>query len=115
MQNRNFTVDELGFIQLVDTKVLAAAARGEIDMNKLARDALANRGLDTQGKWVGFEKAAKIAAQAQPNIEQIARRHLDIETLATRNSDRLDFHDVSVWEIKSALEEAYQAGKLAAS
>lgn len=62
----NFTVDELGFIQLADTKVLAAAARGEIDMNKLARQELANRGLDTQGKWVGFKAAAEIAEQAQP-------------------------------------------------
>lgn len=111
MKNNNgFTVDELGFIQLADTKVLAAAARGEIDINKLARDELANRGLDAQGKWVGFKAAAEIAEQAQSGIEQIARRHLHIETLATRNSDRLDFHNVSVGGIKAALEEAYHAG-----
>lgn len=47
-------------------------------------------------------------------IEQIARRHLRIETLATRNSDGLDFHDLSVWDIKAALEAAYKAGKNAA-
>jgi hypothetical protein len=39
---------------------------------------------------------------------------LFIQTLETQNSDRHDFHDVSVWAIKSALEAAYAAGVLAA-
>jgi hypothetical protein len=43
-------------------------------------------------------------------IEQIALDHLFIQTLETQNSDRHDFHDVSVWAIKSALEAAYAAG-----
>ena len=58
--NKEFTVDELGFIQTALTKVLAAAARGEIDLNRLAREELAARGLDQNGVWVGFDKAAKI-------------------------------------------------------
>jgi hypothetical protein len=45
-----FTVDEVGFIQIALTKVLAAAARGELDLNLLAREELASRGLDTQGE-----------------------------------------------------------------
>lgn len=40
----------------------------------------------------------------------IAQKHLSIETLDTRNSDRLDFHDVSVWGVRSALEAAFKAG-----
>ena len=55
-----FTVDELGFIQTALTKVLAAAARGEIDLNRLAREELAARGLDDQGVWVGFPRAKQI-------------------------------------------------------
>jgi len=47
-------------------------------------------------------------------LQQIALDHLFIETLETRNSDRLDFHDVSVWGIKGALLAAYEAGQLAA-
>jgi hypothetical protein len=43
-------------------------------------------------------------------LTQIAQQHLDIETLETRHSDRLDFHDLAVWSIKAALEAAYQAG-----
>ena len=44
-------------------------------------------------------------------LTKIAQKHLDIETLATRKSDRLDFHDVAVWSLKAALETAYQAGQ----
>ncbi len=54
------TVDEGGFIQIALTKVLAAAARGELDLNLLAREELASRGLDTQGDWVGFDRARQI-------------------------------------------------------
>ena len=47
-------------------------------------------------------------------LNQIAAEHLHIDTLATRNSDRLDFHDVSVWGVKSALQAAFDAGLRAA-
>ncbi len=55
-------------------------------------------------------KAAKAAQHLDKLLERIALDHLFIETLATRNSDSLDFHDASVWGIKSALMAAYQAG-----
>ena len=44
-------------------------------------------------------------------LAELALRHLGIETLATRNSDGLDFHDVAVWAIRDALEAAWQAGR----
>jgi hypothetical protein len=47
-------------------------------------------------------------------IESIAQDHLFIETLETRHSDRLDFHDVSVWGVKEALQAAFDAGMRAA-
>ena len=40
----------------------------------------------------------------------IAHKHLGIETLETRNSDRLDFYDCAVWCIRDALEAAFKAG-----
>ena len=55
-----FTVDEIGFIQIADAKVLAAVARGEIDLNRIAREELASRGLGLHGEWVGFQKARTI-------------------------------------------------------
>ena len=57
----------------------------------------------------------KQAAQAlDQQLQQIALDHLFIETLETRHSDRMDFHEVSVWGVKSALMAAYEAGRQAA-
>ena len=54
-----FTVDETGFIQIALTKVLAAVARGELDLNRLAKEELAARGLNDRGNWIGFDAAKK--------------------------------------------------------
>jgi hypothetical protein len=54
--------------------------------------------------------ANKTAQQLDQLLARIALDHLFIETLETRNRDRLDFHDVSVWAVQSALVAAYQAG-----
>ena len=35
-------------------------ARGEIDLNRIAREELASRGLGLRGEWVGFQKAREI-------------------------------------------------------
>ena len=67
-----FTVDEIGFIQIADAKVLAAVARGEIDLNRIAREELANRGLGLRGEWVGFKKAREIHGLNGP--EKMGRR-----------------------------------------
>ncbi|QDP54839.1 MAG: hypothetical protein Unbinned3891contig1000_37 [Prokaryotic dsDNA virus sp.] len=47
----------------------------------------------------------------QKTLEDIANKELDLETLETRKMDSLDFHELSVWEIKKALEAAYEAGR----
>ena len=46
-------------------------------------------------------------------LTQIAQSKLGIETLETRKSDGLDFHDVAVWSVKDALEAAFEAGRKA--
>jgi hypothetical protein len=43
-------------------------------------------------------------------LTQIAQQHLGIETLQTRHSDSLDFHDLAVWNLRAALEAAFNAG-----
>lgn len=55
-----FSVNEIGFIQIAPAKVLAAVARGEIDLNRIAREELASRGLGLNGEWVGFRTAREI-------------------------------------------------------
>lgn len=108
------------------TTLLLAIEAGVADPVKLARAELANRGLDASGAWCGFPKAREIhlgerrdaAAAADATTEQvvaeIARRILHIDTLDTRNSDALDFHTVSVWQVKEALAAAFAAGQAAA-
>jgi hypothetical protein len=44
-------------LQIASVMVLTMAARGDIDLNLLARMELAARGLDADGKWVGFDTA----------------------------------------------------------
>lgn len=41
----------------------------------------------------------------------IARHCLRVPTLSTRHSDALDFREVSVWNLKAALEAAFDAGR----
>ena len=43
-------------------------------------------------------------------LEDTAKEHLRVPTLETRKSDSLDFHDLAVWQLRAALEAAYQAG-----
>lgn len=52
-----------------------------------------------------------MTAAQQAQIEKIAQTHLGIETLASRNSDRLDFYGLGVSGIKAALEAAFKAGQ----
>ena len=57
-------------------------------------------------------KPAPIAPEAL--MLDIAKRHFSVETLDTRDSDGLDFHEVAIWSIRAALIEAYAAGLAAA-
>lgn len=49
--------------------------------------------------------------QTNATIERIARETLGLETLETRKSDSLDFHDLAVWQIQKALQAAFAAGQ----
>ena len=49
----------------------------------------------------------------QEAICRIAKEFLSLETIETRHSDCLDFSDQSVWQLRAALEAAYNAGKAA--
>ena len=48
-------------------------------------------------------------------LQSIAVEHLYIDTLNTRHSDRLDFHEVGVWNLKAALQAAFDAGRAEAA
>jgi len=50
------------------------------------------------------------SADVMATLSQIAEEHLGIVTLAERKRDRLDFYEVSVRSVASALRAAHQAG-----
>ncbi len=56
------------------------------------------------------EKACSGEPRATLAAERLAQKCLGIETLETQYSDELDFHEVSVWGLAAALEQAYRAG-----
>lgn len=45
-------------MQPLPTELLKAMAKGEVDAQAIAAQLMASRGLDREGKWVGFEAAA---------------------------------------------------------
>ena len=51
-------MDAAEYLQTLSTDLLRALACGEIDAREVAAKLMAGRGLDQEGKWVGFEKAA---------------------------------------------------------
>lgn len=50
-------------LNVLPSELLAAAARGEIDLNQLAAVVLAGRGLDHNATWVGFPAASRLLDQ----------------------------------------------------
>lgn len=63
--------------------------------------------------WCDYRGVREKAMTKQSTInqlEQIARKHLYVDTLQERKSSDLDFHEVAVWNLREALEAAYRAG-----
>ena len=82
-------------LQTHPTATLAESARGERDLNQHAKVELANRGLDKNGKWVGFEAAAKehgvtSNAKHDPVNEHFQTMHKDVLTAAARGNINLN-------------------------
>ena len=64
MKNRNSELpDEQNpafIFSQTHTELLVKALKGEIDLLKLVKKELINRGLNDEGQWVGFENAKKL-------------------------------------------------------
>lgn len=52
-------IDEALILQAAHARLLVAAASGEVDLNALARQELASRGIDANGRWIGFPAAER--------------------------------------------------------
>lgn len=53
----SLTLDQVDFIHKVPVSVLVAAVWGQVDLNRIAAEELANRGYSRQGVWIGFRQA----------------------------------------------------------
>jgi hypothetical protein len=58
-----------------------------------------------------FEVKQNTINSTNSKFTEIAKTVLNILTLSSQGTDRLDFHDISVVQIKSALYAAYEAGR----
>ncbi len=57
---REDSLDPRYIFNMTHTQLLVEALKGEFDLRYLASRQLANRGLDREGNWVGFDKAKEI-------------------------------------------------------
>ena len=67
-------------------------------------------------EWNILRKASKSSKNksvslTSDKITVIARRHFGVKNLRTDNNDEENSYTVMVWEIKAALEDAYNAGR----
>jgi len=65
---------------------------------------------ELHAKYQATAEACDRRHKAALVLEKIARNLLKVPTLRHRHSDRLDFHELSVGQIRRALFAAYQAG-----
>ena len=61
--NDDDAVEKTGHMQCMDTDILPAAAKGEVDQNEVAADLVASRGIGRDGYWVGFPEAERQMAE----------------------------------------------------
>ncbi len=60
-KGQEFSVDyDYGHISLMSNDFLAAVARGEVDMNELAKRTLASRGYGPHSEWLGHREAKRV-------------------------------------------------------
>ncbi len=63
MNNTKDLPDDLNpkyLFQSIHTDLIVQAVNNQIDLLQLAKKELANRGLDNNGLWIGFNKAKEI-------------------------------------------------------
>ncbi|ABK45316.1 conserved hypothetical protein [Magnetococcus marinus MC-1] len=97
--------------------VLTSAAYQAIGQEPPALPPVENQIIDAMTEETAGEKPEETETPNDPEagiFSRIALDYLFIDTLETRKSDSLDFHNVSVWGVQSALEAAFQAGVEAA-
>lgn len=63
MTQQNSTLRD--YLQTIPAPLLAEVACGRVDIARLVRAELADRGLDVAGNWVGFGEAERLSAASR--------------------------------------------------
>lgn len=80
-------------------------------MEHISRKRLENKQQQVKLQIQAAKEIYQMKKSVEKNLEKIAKDVLFVETLETRNSDGLDFYDISVWGLKEALLQAYKLGQ----
>lgn len=82
-----------------------------LTMEHISRKRLENKQQQVKLQIQAAKEIYQMKKSVEKNLEKIAKDVLFVETLETRNSDGLDFYDISVWGLKEALLQAYKLGQ----
>ncbi len=104
--NRSFSL-----LDVLDDDLLKAISSGAIDVRQVAKSFKPQKQQPTTDVLESEVGGVWPSAELLKAFSDIAKRHLNIATLDTRSSDSLDFYDVAVWNVRSALIEAYCLGE----
>ena len=101
----DFAAKDLSGITKLHTKYLAAASRGDLDLNVAAKHELASRGTDEKGKWSGVKKPKDDAdaSEVRRYAEFLTADHpfgsTPTEVLAAGASGKADLNGVAKHEL----------------
>lgn len=90
------------FLDVLPDDIIQAIATGQINF--------LNEVEIVEGNFAPVQAIEEPTEELLTAFTAIAKRHLHVETLETRGSDSLDFHDVGVIGIRRALADAYNLG-----
>ena len=71
----------------------------------------ATKNTNQKGQNMKTTQTIKTQSYKDAVVKNIATDLLHIDTLEERKMDGLDFHNVAVWQVKKALEAAFEAGR----
>ncbi|MGR9587122.1 DUF6900 domain-containing protein [Pandoraea sputorum] len=94
------------YLEGLSDEELGAVGFELVDLKQLAEEILA----ETKVMETDDEETPDLPPKVQEKLEAIAKSALAIPTLKTQYVGKLDFHEVAVWQVEKALEQAYLAG-----
>lgn len=99
------------------SSLVSSLKRGDQRKSRTYAEKLSKSGIQISNPiWSFALDGRRASVKPHPlQLEAIAKKHLGISSLKAVGRDSEDFHDIGVWQIKSALEAAWKVGRFHAS